>query len=113
MKKTEAIFHLWYDKLERMSYRIGDADGLFSSHDMKDFQALESLVYVSAGSRVFKGPANDLIALFEICNPNDRLVTDEDRKAYNFMLRRMNKLAAAISRDPITPPTADVEEEDY
>lgn len=112
MRKSDAIFRLWYDKLEQLSYRIGDNNGSFSYVDMEDFHTLETLVYMSAGSKVFTEPAKELLLLFEICNPSHQLVDDKDRKAYRFMLRRMNKLARAINHPPITPPEPEDDEDD-
>ncbi len=112
MRKSDAIFSLWYDKIEVLSYRIGDSGGGFSYHDMKDFQVLETLVYMSAGSKIFTGPAKELLALFEVCNPNHQHVDDKDRKAYRFMLRRMNKLASAINHPPVSPPETEADDED-
>jgi len=112
MRKSDAIFELWYEKLEMMSYSIGDNNGAFSSNDMQDFRVLETLVYMSAGSKVYTEPANDLITLFEACDPNHPHVDDSDRKAYNAMLRRMNKLAKAINHPPITPPSSEDEDDE-
>ncbi|MCA1806499.1 MAG: hypothetical protein LC687_01340 [Actinobacteria bacterium] len=112
MRKADAMFRIWYDKFEMMSYKIGDDNGAFSDVDMKDFHALETLVYVSAGSKIYREPAQALVSLFEICDPNHRYVNDEDRKGYKFMLRRMNKLAMELGQDPITPPNSSREEDD-
>ena len=107
MRKLDALFELWYYKLEMMSYAIGDANGAFDAGDMRDFEVLETLVYMSAKSKIATGPAQELLALFRLCDPTQQYVTDDGRRAYKKMLRRMNKLAEFIGEDPVVPPSSD------
>ena len=96
MKKTDALARIFFDKTEILSYTFGDSNGGFSTHDMEDLEALIALTWVANGRRIYKAFGEEIVMLFKQVDPYHQYVNADDVKAYNRVVKMVNRLVGAM-----------------